>query len=82
MPKRSFDEMEQGGKMPREWISTLNNYTSEDVAEFDSWCAANCSFAHVGYEVGASGTPHLQGFHQMRTRLTFERGLIIFFCIY
>lgn len=71
--KRSHSEMVAGsGKLPREWIGTLCNYTVEQVQAFKNWASQNCDFCNVGYEVCPStGTPHLQIFSQMKTRPNF-----------
>lgn len=59
------------GKLPMEFISTWNNYTEDDESRLRSWCESNTVYSVVGREVGASGTPHLQGFHQCRKQLRF-----------
>lgn len=43
----------------KSWIYTLNNYTVEDVKRFKDF---EFTYQVIGYEVGDSGTPHLQGF--------------------
>lgn len=51
--------------LPPQWISTWNNYTEDDIIRFRAWCEKRTTFSVVGREVGALGTPHLQGFHQV-----------------
>jgi hypothetical protein len=50
------------GSRGRRWVFTLNNYTTDDenrlVAVFNEHSRYGC----YGREVGANGTPHLQGF--------------------
>lgn len=49
------------------WVFTLNNYDEEDIQrleEGDWW-----SYLIYGKEVGEGGTPHLQGYVQLKTRL-------------
>lgn len=45
----------------KHWCYTLNNYTEEDVARL-STLPDRASYHIFASEVGASGTPHLQGF--------------------
>lgn len=43
----------------RRWCFTLNNYTSDDETLLQG---IDCTYSVIGREVGASNTPHLQGF--------------------
>ena len=45
--------------MSRRWILVLNNYTEEETVTL---LTTPCVYLIVGKEVGASGTPHLQGY--------------------
>jgi len=46
----------------RSWIFTINNFTEADVARITAWKDDDgVHRAIAGKEVGASGTPHLQG---------------------
>ena len=44
----------------KRWCFTLNNYTDEDIASFHA--AIDRAYVIIGKEVGATGTPHLQGY--------------------
>lgn len=48
-----------GNTRSRSWCFTWNNYNEEDISRLDS---LKCERIVVGEEVGASGTPHLQGY--------------------
>lgn len=43
----------------RNWCFTLNNYTDDDINSVNT---IDCKYLIYGLEVGASGTPHLQGY--------------------
>lgn len=43
----------------RSWCFTLNNYTENDVKMLNQ---VQCQYIVFGYEIGESGTPHLQGY--------------------
>lgn len=47
----------------RSFTFTKNNYTDDDVNAIRELCTS-AKFAIFGYEVGESGTPHLQGYIQ------------------
>jgi len=49
----------------RGWCFTLNNPLPEDEAKIHALCVLpHCTYVITGQEVGANGTPHLQGYVQ------------------
>lgn len=55
------------------WCFTLNNYTIADVSNLEIFFIQSCSYMVFGFEVAASGTPHLQGFFRLKSRLRFQQ---------
>lgn len=54
------------------WVFTLNNYTDDDVNHLVSVLEPTCLYLLFGREVGDSGTPHLQGFFQLKNSTRFN----------
>lgn len=50
------------------WCFTLNNYENIDISSIVLCFSNKCKFAIVGKEVGDSGTPHLQGYCEFKTK--------------
>ncbi len=50
--------------MPRQknYCFTINNYTSEDLADLENFKNLYLQYLEFSFETGESGTPHIQGF--------------------
>lgn len=52
----------------KRWCFTLNNYTELDISSIVPQIKTLCNIAIVAKEVGQSGTPHLQGYLEFKTK--------------
>lgn len=50
------------------WCLTLNNYTESELHIISSIVPEVCKFGIIGTEVGESGTPHLQGYLEFKSK--------------
>lgn len=50
------------------WCFTLNNYTEEEYGSMVLVFKEKCKMCIIGDEKGDSGTPHLQGYVEFKTK--------------
>ena len=50
------------------WILVLNNWTEEELSSISSICSKFCKYATIEKEVGDNGTPHLQGYFELKSK--------------
>lgn len=66
--------MEAATAQGRQWYFTVNNYTDDEVASLRKTLSDSglVRYATFGYEVGAEGTPHLQGYVSFKKQMRFN----------
>lgn len=62
------------------FVFTVNNYTDEIITRIEDSVVSNCSYLVFGKEVGDNGTPHLQGFLKLKSKLTCIQVKNLFGC--
>jgi len=55
------------------WVFTLNNPTDKDTADILTWLEKGAGGVAYAHEVGASGTPHLQGYVHMKAKARMKK---------
>lgn len=65
-------------KTARNCCFTLNNYTAEDICHLRRFAEAECKYMIFGKEIGAQGTPHLQGYFELKKLFKFKKLLSTF----
>lgn len=56
----------------RKWCVTLNNYQDSDIHTIETVLTEICQYIIVSKEIGASETPHLQGYFETSTRKSLK----------
>jgi Putative viral replication protein len=64
----------------KKWCFTLNNYTNDHVLFLTGLFPDKCKYLVFGKEIGASGTPHLQGFIWLITEASLVQALALLGC--
>jgi hypothetical protein len=55
----------------RRWCFTLNNYGKEEYERLKCWLDTKTQYS-LGEEIGENGTPHLQGYFEVKNPVKFE----------
>lgn len=77
-PERTQHKRKVNGIKRVGYLFTVNNYRENEVAAIQDFAREHCKYLVYAHEVGAEGTPHLQGFLilKIKNRLTWIRRLI------
>lgn len=68
-----FFKKKKMAKRLRNFCWTLNNYTEENISDIKTFADELCSYMVVGKEVGDSGTPHLQGYAELKKQTMWTK---------
>lgn len=60
-------------KRLRNFVFTINNYTDSSEQMLKCLYDEKCKYLVYGYEVGGSGTKHLQGYGEINGQITFDK---------
>jgi len=55
----------------KRWLFTLNNWTTEEYDSLTAFLREESAYFVIGKERGENGTPHLQGYAELRERYRF-----------
>jgi hypothetical protein len=55
----------------KRWLFTLNNWTQDEFANIVEFLGEESTYYVIGREQGEQGTPHLQGYAELRERYRF-----------
>jgi len=72
-PQIHFFIFQMPSKRSHNWVFTLNNYTEKDTQDLLTWLEKGAGGVAFAHEVGASGTPHLQGYVHMKAQTTLKK---------
>lgn len=70
--KAPMIEVNDGSERVRDWVFTINNYDDADVNMIKTYFNDFCTWGIFGYEIGESGTPHLQGAFRRKNPIAFK----------
>jgi len=56
----------------KRWLFTLNNWTQDEYNGIEEFLRQESSYFCIGKERGENGTPHLQGYAELRERYRFS----------
>nr|QNJ57234.1 replication protein [Cressdnaviricota sp.] len=57
----------------RRFLFTLNNYTDDETTAVEAYIRDSCVYGCYGKEVGANGTPHLQGYLHTKAKIRLSQ---------